>query len=66
MAILKFKGTVSTDKVGSECEFEFEVDEDDLPEDAEERKATIHEIGLEALWESGVLDWGYEQVEGEE
>ena len=66
MAILKFKGTVSTNKVGSECDFEFEVDEEDLPEDSGKREKMIHEIAQEALWESGQIDWTYEQVESEE
>ena len=63
MAILKFKGTVSTNKVGSECEFEFEINEEDLPEDPGERERMIDKIALEELWEYGRIDWGFEEVD---
>lgn len=66
MAILKFEGSVSTNKVGSECKFTFEIDEEDLPENTNEREHTLNEIALEALWESGQIDWGYEQIGTEE
>lgn len=66
MAILKFRGTVGTNKVGSDCEFEFEVDEEDLPKNTDERKRALNEIGLEALWESGMIEWNFEQVGTEE
>lgn len=70
MATLRFAGTVGTRKVGSECEFEFEIDEADLPEDATAREEYIDKAALEAVWESGIIDWSFEQVgeedEGEE
>jgi len=58
-------GRVGTNKVGSECDFEFEVDEEDLPLDPEKRKEVIEDMAREAMWDSGKVDWNYEQV-GEE
>lgn len=61
--IRKYEGKVSTNKIGSECEFEFEIDDDDLPEDNPgKRERMINAIALEALWDSGIIDWGYEEV----
>jgi hypothetical protein len=65
MAILKFKSTVRTDKIGSECKFTFKIDEEDLPEDPGDRDDVIHELAKEALWDSGTIYWSYEQVEDE-
>ena len=59
--LLKFTGTVSTQKCGSECAFTFEVYEQDLPTDKNEREDYLNKIALEALWESGQVDWSYEQ-----
>lgn len=64
--ILKFTGTVGTIKVGSGVKFSFEIYEEDLPTNPDEREEAIDEIALEALWESGVVDWSYEQVGEEE
>ena len=63
MTIRKYKGYVRTNKVGSECEFEFEIDDEELPEDPQEREQEINEIALDALWGSGKIDWSYEEVE---
>lgn len=62
MAIRKYIGTVSTNKVGSGCEFEFEIDDEDLPEDPEEARSVINNIALEALWDSGKINWAYGEV----
>ena len=48
----QFKGYVSTNKVGSECEFEFEV-EDDATEGA------IEEAAREAMFDR--IEWNYEE-----
>lgn len=63
MALMKFVGKVSTNKVGSECDFEFTVDEDDLPTDPDKRARAIEEMAQEALWGSGSFDWSYAQVD---
>lgn len=46
----KFKGRISTDKVGSDCEFEFEVDDDAT-------EAEIEETAREAAF--NFIDWSY-------
>lgn len=61
MAILKFVGTVSTNRVGSACRFNFEVDEEDLPDDPDKRRVKLDDIAQEAIWESGMVSWDYEQ-----
>lgn len=63
--VLKFIGTVRTNRAGSACTFEFEVDEARLPRDADGREAAINKAGLAALWESGQVEWAYEPA-GEE
>lgn len=48
-------GRVSTDLVGSECEFEICA-----LEDAEEMTdEELEEVALCALYESGMMEWGY-------
>lgn len=64
--VLKFRGTVSTNRVRSECTFEFEIDEGDLSKDPSRREQEIDRIALDELWNSGQLSWGYEQIEEEE
>lgn len=49
----KFTGSISTNKVGSECSFEFEAD-DDATEDQ------IEELAREAAFDW--IDWNYEEV----
>lgn len=53
----KFTGSVSTNKVGSEDQFEFEVDDDATEEQ-------IEEAGREAMWER--IEWFYTEDEGDE
>lgn len=53
MMARKFKGTVATDKIGSECDFEFEVDDDATEADIE------HEA-REAAFD--LIQWNYEEV----
>ena len=65
MAMLKFRGVVKTNKVGSECSFEFEVDEEGLPDGPPERSKALNDAALEALWESGQVEWDYEQIDEE-
>lgn len=48
-----YKGSVSTNKVGSNCEFEFEAD-DDATEDE------IEELAREAMFEQ--IEWNFEVV----
>lgn len=59
MATLTFTGTVRTNKVGSEAHFQFEVEEEDLPDDPQKREEVLDQLGLEALWESGMVHWSY-------
>lgn len=40
MALKKYVGYVKTNKVGSACEFEFEVDDEDLPDNPPIAKTT--------------------------
>lgn len=49
----KFKGYVRTNKVGSNCTFEFEVEDDETDEEIEE---TAWECALEHI------GFGYEEV----
>lgn len=52
----KYKGRVSTDRVGSEVTFEFEVQDSATEEQ-------INEIALECMWEC--IEMTYEEVESE-
>jgi hypothetical protein len=63
MAIKRYRGTVSTNKVGSECHFEFEIDEDSLPDDLGERREVIEKEAQAAMWESGQVSWDFEEAE---
>ena len=49
----KYRGYIRTDKVGSECAYEFEV-EDNASEDE------IEECAREAAFD--LVEWNYEQV----
>ena len=64
--ILKFEGRVGTNKVGSDCTFTFEIDEEDLPNTPARRTEYIDKVAQEAMWESGTIDWSFEQVGEEE
>lgn len=48
-----FKGKISTDKIGSACEFEFEV-----PDDATESQ--VQEAAREAAFEH--VEWSFKEV----
>lgn len=63
MAIRKFIGTVSTNKVGSDCEFMFEVDEASLPKGKQAREDYLDNEALQAMWESGQVEWSYRPAE---
>ena len=62
MTIRKYIGHVQTSKVGSRSEFEFEVDDEDMPEDPAEMRKAIDKVAHEAMYESGVFEWGYNEV----
>lgn len=49
----KFTGRIGTDKLGSDCEFEFEVDDDATEKEIE---AAAREAALE------YVEWNYEEV----
>ena len=53
----KYTGYIETNKVGSTCNFEFEV-EDDATEEA------IEEIAKETAF--NLIEWSYEEAEGED
>jgi hypothetical protein len=61
MALRKYIGVVRTNKVGSECEFEFEIDDKNLPTDPTARKEAIENIARDALYESGMFEWSYNE-----
>jgi hypothetical protein len=46
----KIKGSIATDKVGSRCEFEFEMDDDATLQE-------IEEAARDAAFD--LIDWGY-------
>lgn len=52
-----FRGFIRTSAVGSDCEFEFEVDENAKPEDIEEeaRQAAFDNV-----------EWGFKEIKGGE
>lgn len=50
----KYKGVIRTNRVGSDCHFEFEVDDDTSQEE-------IDEIATEMAFEK--IDFYYEQVD---
>lgn len=52
----KYRGRVSTNRVGSTVTFEFEVDDKATEEQ-------INEIALECMWEC--IEMNYEEVESE-
>ena len=53
----KYKGRVSTNRVGSEVTFEFEIEDN-----ATEKQ--IEEIALECMWDC--IEMTYEEVESED
>jgi hypothetical protein len=52
----KIKGSISTNKVGSSCEFEFEMHDDATPEE-------IEEAARDAAFD--LIDWHY-LIDGED
>ena len=48
-----FKGSIGTNKVGSQCEFEFEMDDDATEEE-------IEEVAQECAFEK--IDWHFTEV----
>ena len=64
----EFIGKVATNRVGSEVEFEFYVDDDDLAEaEASGEKFAVDDLMntalIQAMWESGSLDVTFEKKE---
>lgn len=54
---ITIRGWVCTDRVGSKCEFEEEFDREDwVNMDIDARD----EVMREAMWDSGMIEWGYE------
>lgn len=56
---MKFRVYARTNKVGSDVEFDIEVDDEDW-EYADELKRD--EIMLDMLFDSGLIEWYYEEV----
>ena len=48
-----FTGTIRTNKIGSECEFEFKVEDDTTPEN-------IEELAREQAFQ--LIEWNFEEV----
>ena len=53
MIVRKFKGTIGTDNVGSECEFEFEIEDYATNKDIEN---AAKEVAFEYIY------WNYDEV----
>ncbi|EGT3945307.1 TPA: hypothetical protein KOR49_002200 [Clostridioides difficile] len=61
---MKINICVKTNKVGSECEYELEIDDDDLKDmSEEEREEYINKIALDYALES-LIDWNWYEIEG--
>ncbi|HEL2860444.1 TPA: hypothetical protein UL242_002553 [Clostridioides difficile] len=61
---MKINICVKTNKVGSECEYELEIDNDDLEDmSEEERKEYINKIALDYALES-LINWNWYEIEG--
>lgn len=61
---MKINICVKTNKVGSECEYELEIDDDDLEDmSEEEREEYINKIALDYALES-LIDWNWYEIEG--
>lgn len=60
----RFKVSVSTNKVGSRCEREFEVDDEDLEDlNEQEHDALVDEYARDVMFD--MIDWGWDRVEDE-
>ncbi|EGT3641021.1 TPA: DUF7167 family protein [Clostridioides difficile] len=61
---MKINICVNTNKVGSECEYELEIDNDDLEDmSEEEREEYINKIALDYALES-LINWNWYEIEG--
>lgn len=61
---MKFIAYAQTNKIGSRCEIEFEIDDEvfeDMSED--ERGDYIQREAMEAAWGNSLVEVGYEEVE---
>lgn len=60
---MKFKASVRTKKIGSECEIEFEVDDEALADlDQEQRDDLIDLSAREAIEDSGLIEIWWEET----
>ncbi|HBF1879700.1 TPA: hypothetical protein KNT26_002971 [Clostridioides difficile] len=59
---MKINVCVKTNKVGSECEYELEIDDDLEDMSDEEREEYINKIALDYALES-LIDWNWYEVE---
>ncbi|HBF2041663.1 TPA: hypothetical protein KRL75_001593 [Clostridioides difficile] len=60
---MKINAYVKTNKIGSGCEFEFEIDDDNLKNMSdEEKKDYIDKIAWDYVFES-FIDWNWYEVE---
>ncbi|EOE7167613.1 TPA: hypothetical protein KPG21_000451 [Clostridioides difficile] len=60
---MKINGYVKTNKVGSGCELELEIDDDDLKDMSdEEREDYIDKIAWDYVFEN-LIDWNWYEVE---
>jgi len=57
---MKIKLWASTMYVGSKAEHEIEVDDEEWNNSNEFEK---EQLMVEMLWHSGLIDWGYEEIE---
>ena len=58
----KFRLWVQTNVIQSKCETIIELDDEDVPEDFEADRDFNNDM-LDSLWDSGMLDWGFEEVD---
>ncbi|HBF7094271.1 TPA: hypothetical protein STX52_003233 [Clostridioides difficile] len=60
---MKINACVKTNKVGSDCKYEIEIDNDDLEDMSDEaREDYINKIVLDYALES-LIDWSWHEVE---
>ncbi|HBG7056104.1 TPA: hypothetical protein KQ981_003004 [Clostridioides difficile] len=60
---MKINVHVKTNKIGSDCELEFEIDDDDLKDISdEEREDYIDKIAWDYVFEN-FIDWNWYEVE---
>lgn len=56
-----FRIRISTNKVGSDCTLDVEMDDEDVPEDWESSGSFNREM-FEILTDSGLYEWNFEEV----